>query len=305
MSSKALSKFWIEIIGGVIIVVIVLLVFLMFGSSVSTGVEDASNKQAFVHFTQLIGKATREGEDTVAPFNIKTSDAHRAYAILFIPPSTAECLYENGKSSTCYNSGHPQLSLDEMSKYKIEKCTTSSKENPKDICLCMIRIDSKRHKSDINLDGDFISFKGNNPKEAFDDITSWGKDVFENETLDNSDVENIKIIDCSLMMGDIGCSVRYDNDDYPCAIAVAEKENHISPETVSNWFSGDDTALLMYWFGGTGKINLKLETMTASYNGKGLVILYPYTLGNKFLYTNNDLGICIKGNGCIPFPISR
>ncbi len=318
MSNKAVSKFWIEIIGGVIIVVIVLLVFLTISSAVSTGVEDASNKQAFIHFTQLISKANMEGEDTVAPFSIKTSDNHREYAILFMPPSTADCLYTysaNKSASdedldTCMKDSstsipiRPSVTLDRVSMMKIKKCTSKSLQDedmPNDICLCMIRIDSRKYEPYTNLVGEeVIPYERDNPDAAFKDITNWGRYVFEGVILDSHTSANLKVLSCSLMIGDIGCSVKYKNREYPCAVAVAKNENPISPSSVEQWFSSPGP-LLMYWLGGTGTRNVKMESMTANYNGKGLIIIYPYTLGGKFLYEDDRIDKCI--NGCIPIPV--
>ena len=314
MSNKAISKFWIEIIGGVIIVVIVLLVFLMFSSAITTGVEDAANKQSFVHFTQLIAKANREGEEAVAPFVMKTSTSNRVYAITFISPSIADCMYnysskgnptDNDLIMCPHKDGHPihpSFKLDGLSKIKLKKCTSTSlqgKGDVTDICLCLIRADYKNSFGGlgpscqpfyniIGYDVNNLAGSVHDPKSAYDDITYWINDSLEQRLFSSNKVYNVKVLECSLMKDDIGCYVNENGVEYPCVIAFAPKDS-VFRGIMTDWFGGISGGtgakpVLMYWFGCTNVGPINLDVMTAKSNNIGLVYIYPYDNKHMFLF---------------------
>ncbi|MCD6576249.1 MAG: hypothetical protein J7K73_03755 [Nanoarchaeota archaeon] len=317
INKRGIAKFWIEIIGGVIIVVIVLLVFLMLSSAISTGVEDASNRQRFIDFTQLVAKAHREGEDTVAPFIMKTSETSRVYAITFITPSLADCLYQYSVKANptdddlvmCRHEGsnpvRPSFKLDRVSLMKLKKCTKTTlmeEGDPQDMCLCMIRADYK-HRWGMsifencvpyyNVIGESLSKTGiKDPKSAYSAISTWVSDKLERDFVDSSKVENVKILECSLVKGDMGCYVNEGGTEYPCAIAIAPYDD-VFRGLITDWFGGEDwfssgaKPLLLYWFGGTGLKPVNLDVMTARSNDAGLIYLHPYDNKGVYLFVFN------------------
>ena len=231
---KGLTKHWIEIIGGVIIVAIILLVILLFGTSISTAVEDAQAINSFREVKASMRDASTSGLSSIGDFRLETSVEGRYYAIAYVPHLLTRC-WLGSDEGVCEN----QPIVDQSSARELRKCYDLSEMQAKgeynDICMCVVRVDpavNSRHDYHVYLHNLFgIERHGDSHSQDIASINLGWQDVifpvFEargfRKSLAGMEVEEarLKVLDCSMVIRDIGCSYYYEDGppgNFPCML---------------------------------------------------------------------------------------
>lgn len=192
MNKKAISKFWMEIIMGAIVVAILLAIVLFFASGLTSGLEDSANTNNFNTFAQTMSKAFREGEETTTSWRLATGVDERVYAITYITQGTAAYLESQG------------VFKDELSKLNIAKCSTAAAQG-KDICLCLVKLTYANSCDNIQynmmyLDADDTNYATLEAKMGL--FQDYLKYVFNNRNI----VSEVKIKGCYLVKTELGCT---------------------------------------------------------------------------------------------------
>jgi len=184
MRKKGVTKFWIEIIGGVIIVVIILVIVLYAGSKIASLIEDAAAANAYDGFTQTLVKAYTTGEHVISPWKLSDSRSNHAYGIVYMTQNLASYMKAN-------------VNLVSGSEYNLQSCET---DDMNDACLCMLSINYVTY-SDVNC-GDMpftvVAVESSaNYKTEMENIESWNED-FPIKPGTNT-VSEINVLRCASM----------------------------------------------------------------------------------------------------------
>ena len=259
---KGLTKHWIEIIGGVIIVVIILLVILLFGTSISTAVEDAQAMNSFRELKSAMREASTSGHSSIGDFRLETSVEGRYYAITYVPQQMVSC-WLGSEAGVCDN----QPIVDSSSARQLGKCYGADLQRRgeyNDVCMCVLRVDpavNSKHDYHVYLHNLFgIRRTGGHLDDASSVNHEWQDvlfPVFEARGFktgwDGLKVEEarLKVLDCSMVISDIGCSHYYEqgpSGNFPCMLSFTEgtRDNNLY------WIMGGrhDTSWWKFWSSG-------------------------------------------------------
>lgn len=239
MNKKGIQKFWIEIIGGVVIVVIILVILIATASVVGTSVVDAKNSNEMVALYNGFATALAEpglSEHTVSPFEFQEpTSGSQIYAMVYITPRMAEKIVD-GKSIDVeaedikgFGDQIDRLS-DRVELQKISKCIENE-----DACICLFRFKydiEGGHYCHSGIDNIILTDPGygGSKKAAAADSTLlsdeeylWKdeflsiEEMFGVTFIENRGFINTKIIECKLLVSELGCATSFPGGDVlPC-----------------------------------------------------------------------------------------
>ncbi len=213
---KGFTQHWIEIIGGVIIVVLILLAVILFGSTISTAVEDAQAVSMFGSFKSAMRESSEgfKGIASISDFRLETSVKGRYYAITYIPLELTHCWL--GKGDVC----GAEYELYERGENHLEKCYQPGQHH-NDACMCVIRVDlPHRDKYSLFEHNLYKENWGGTPLQDAQSIQgNWGEYLMVEE-IQYLKHPNVKILGCAMVMDEIGCSYFNETLNYavPCML---------------------------------------------------------------------------------------
>lgn len=238
MDSKGLAKFWVEIIGGVMVVVIILTIFVLVFSRAAATIEDENARYAFKSFKSTITQAWTSGVGTASPWLLKSSTDNKAYAITIISKDTAKFL------STW--EGNQNFHFSEESRRAVKECIN---DDPNDLCYCVVSINYKQSTKGVNKNCGVTPFN----------LISYAQDHFTKSSRDSKPhistiveeanewsncylmtvvyymAENFKVLECSSIKHGICSWTDKDGKSWPCLPYHSAEEVYIK-----YYYIGDD-----------------------------------------------------------------
>jgi hypothetical protein len=287
MNKRGITKFWIEIIGGVIVVVVILVIFIAVASTIGTAATDVENSQemnALVGgFSEVLAKAKiGGGEHTISPFVYRGPGGSQVYAMVLVTPAGAAKMVgppPDGLGKVLA-SKNKQEDL-----YKLQKCVTEG-----DLCMCLIRF---KYGCNLLVPDPFNMLSGccmffpenlivtspnkggyraNNPSvseeeglwwDDFGSIDEWNLNKLVK--LDTA-VTDMVVVDCKLLSSESSCSTIFgENNIKACIPHYKDKP--------------------MVWLSTKKDEPLHIETLkldTFAY-GPNLLSYYPYIKAFEFM----------------------
>lgn len=206
MNNKGITKFWIEIIGGVIVVVIILVIFLYAGTAVGTAVEDAAAVNEFDAFMQTMAKAYVDGSHLTSPWKLVNSRDDSVYAIVILTGNLKERL-----------SGWRDL--DSASNFTLSKCDNLQLDH----CLCLLSIKYRAVGWPVKVTCDDLPFNiiSVNSNKDYDIERKNIEDWYKNNFL-LTYMEQVKVLSCS-SAGTVCSWTDANRNSVPCFIHYKEQ----------------------------------------------------------------------------------
>jgi hypothetical protein len=227
MDKKGITKFWIEIIGGVIVVVVILVILISVATTIGTAATDVENSQEMDvlinGFSGILLKASLGGgEHPISPFTFNGPASGQVYAMVLVTPAAALKMTgptHEGLGSILANK-NKQEDL-----YKLQKCATEN-----DMCMCLFRLKyitpcSEFSGNLIVTSPNYGSYKTANPTlnygpeefawwDEFGSVDEWNLNKFI--TL-NSAVNDVAVVSCKLLSAENSCSTAFGEKNLkPC-----------------------------------------------------------------------------------------
>jgi len=136
MNKKAISGFWIEVIGGVIVCVIIILIITLIISALGVPMADAANTNALNALVSAVSTTMVEaqagaGENTMSFWKLETADAENVdlvYSIVYMPSESAGYFISAIKNPSNWAYGLSGIE-------KLDPCTA-----PGNACLCLLKL---------------------------------------------------------------------------------------------------------------------------------------------------------------------
>lgn len=244
MNKRGITKFWIEIIGGVIIVVLIIMVLLVAASTIGTAASDAQNSQEMNGFTGGLSDAlTRPGENehVISPFKFVSPSDGQTYAMVYLTPSAAQEMIDGGGIGVILKSSNKQVDL-----YKLKKCAGETD----DACMCLFRL---KYKSDGLFWADYCNRFDENLITSYADPSGCGAQAYidtygtvekcmwtqefkkieewNHKFLNMNDaIDDVVVVDCILLAGEKGCKTVFDDGTVrSCIIHYATSKGVYKP----------------------------------------------------------------------------
>jgi len=290
MNKRGITKFWIEIIGGVIIVVVILVIFIAVASTIGTAATDVENSQEMNvlvgGFSEVLAKATTGGgEHTISPFTYRGPGGSQVYAMVLVTPGGAMEMIgppPDGLGKVLA-SKNKQEDL-----YKLQKCVTEG-----DLCMCLIRFKYgcsllvpdpfnmlsgccmffPENLITVSLSGEgYTPDSTNSPCQTPEECAWWNDFAAVDEwnllklvKLDTA-VTDMVVVDCKLLSSESSCSTIFgENNIKACIPHYKDKP--------------------MVWLSTKKDEPLHIETLkldTSAY-GSNLLSYYPYIKAFEFM----------------------
>jgi len=257
LSKKGIAKFWIEVIGGVLVVAIIIVIVLFAMSTVSNAVVDNANANSFNAIFQTVAQARSEGKggtEAASPWELLAGDDNTVYAIAFVSAAAAQQFSGMDKLDKGGVIGQ-KIVKDQDDKFNIKKCTLSVD----DACYCLFRIqyggNSATTCDDLTdkfnmIYADYTTAAGSSiasreltKAEAwslneFADIGYIGKQDILFGSFTN--INEVKVISCMLIKGEAGCFwTAPDGNEYPCLLHVTKKQGSTSVDMPLVWMHSE------------------------------------------------------------------
>lgn len=291
MNKKGITKFWIEIIGGVLVVIIIIVILLFVGSSISSSVVDAHNTQQMVALAQGYTEALNEpgmGEHVVSPFDYKApAGQNQVYSIVFMHPEFATELMNGESFGRILNEKNKIVDLQ-----KLSKCT-KEEVGADDACLCLLRFKYK-----VDFFTNCIPYGENLIQTPFDEdwheewahIEEWSKTKLDN--LDSDAISDVVVVDCKYLSGQLGCTTNLGGERIrPCIPHYKDKpmvwlDTKNYPEIFDGGVFTSDEALDVEF--------VKIESKSYYSDNPASITRYPNIYAFEFT-TNAKTGITTGG----------
>jgi type II secretory pathway pseudopilin PulG len=263
-SKKGIAKFWIEVIGGVLVVAIIIVIILFAMSTVSNAVVDNANANSFNAIFQTLAQARSEGKggtEAASPWELLAGDDNTVYAIAFVSTAAAQQFSGLDRLDKGGVIGQ-KISKDQDDKFNIKKCTLSAN----DACYCLFRIqyggNSRTTCDDLTDKFNMIYVdyttestvdKDGQPRSTasreLDKAEAWSRDklagidfVGKQDILFGSydNIKEVKVISCILIKGEAGCSwIGADGNDHPCVLHVSQKKGSTTVDMPLVWMHSE------------------------------------------------------------------